>query len=183
MADRSGSTARASTISLRADALVDFAHRPTLRFMLSHPAHMLSLGFGAGLSPAAPGTVGTLLAFPLYWALTQRLSPVGVLALIPILFVLGVWAAARTGRDLGVLDHGGIVWDEVVAFLLVLVFTPEGWEWGVAAFAVFRFFDIVKIPPARFFDRRMKNGFGVVLDDVAAGVYACGSLHLLLRFV
>jgi len=181
MADRSGSTARASTISLRADALADFAHRPTLRFMLSHPAHMLSLGFGAGLSPAAPGTVGTLLAFPLYWALTQRLSPVGVLALIPILFVLGVWAAARTGRDLGVLDHGGIVWDEIVAFLLVLVFTPEGWEWGVTAFVVFRFFDIVKPPPIRHFDRTVKGGFGVMLDDLLAALYTLMVLALASR--
>ncbi|MCX7894159.1 MAG: phosphatidylglycerophosphatase A, partial [Burkholderiales bacterium] len=103
----------------------DAAHRPTLRFMLSHPAHLVALGFGAGLSPAAPGTVGTLAAFPLYWALTQRLAPLGVLALVPLLFALGVWAAGRTGRDLGAADHGGIVWDEIVAFLAVLALTPE----------------------------------------------------------
>ncbi len=158
--------------------MADFAHRPTLRFMLAHPAHMLSLGFGAGLAPAAPGTVGTLLAFPLYWALSQRLSPLGVLALLPALFGVGVWAAGRTGRDLGVLDHGGIVWDEIVAFMLVLVFTPEGWAWGLAAFVAFRFFDIVKPPPIRHVDRTVKGGFGVMLDDLIAAFYALVALAL-----
>ena len=158
--------------------MADFAHRPTFRFMVSHPAHMLSLGFGAGLAPAAPGTFGTLVAFPLYWSLSQRLSPLGVLALLPVLFAIGVWAAGRTGRDLGVLDHGGIVWDEIVAFLLVLVFTPEGWEWGVAAFLVFRFFDIVKPPPIRHFDRTVKGGFGVMLDDLLAAFYTLVVLAL-----
>ena len=151
--------------------MADFAHRPTARFMLSHPAHLVSLGFGAGLAPAAPGTVGTLLAFPLYWALSRWLSPLGILVLVPALFALGVWAAERTGHDLGVADHGGMVWDEVVAFLLVLAFTPEGWVWSVFAFVAFRFFDIVKPPPIRYFDRTVKGGFGVMLDDLLAAFY------------
>lgn len=145
--------------------------RPTAGFLLAHPAHFLALGLGTGLAPVAPGTVGTLLAIPLYAALARWLTPLGVLALVPALFALGVWACGRTGRDLGVADHPGMNWDEIVAYLLVLAFTPAGLAWQVAAFAVFRAFDIAKPPPIRHFDRTLKGGFGVMLDDLLAAGY------------
>ncbi len=139
--------------------------------MLRHPAHVIALGAGAGLVPVAPGTAGTLLAFPLYWALAAWFSAPTVLALIAIGFVAGVWACGTTGRALGVADDGAMVWDEIVAFALVLVFTPTLWRWQVGAFLLFRIFDILKPPPIRYFDRRLKNGFGVMFDDLLAAGY------------
>ena len=101
-------------------------YRPTPGFLVRHPAHFIALGFGTGLSPIVPGTFGTVLAFPLYALLAQALTPLGVALAIVGLFGVGVWACGRTGRHLGVPDHGAMNWDEVVAFLAVLVFTPEG---------------------------------------------------------
>ena len=86
-------------------------------------------------------------------------------------FLIGIWACGRTGRALGVPDHGGIVWDEIAAFALVLVFTPASWLWTGIAFALFRLFDIVKPWPIRQFDARLKNGFGVMFDDLLAAGY------------
>jgi phosphatidylglycerophosphatase A len=145
--------------------------RPTPAFLLAHPTHFLALGFGTGLSPFAPGTVGTLLAFPLYAVLAQWLSPFAILLTLPVLFAIGVWATERTGRDLGVSDHSGMNWDEVVAMLLVLVFTPPTLGWQAAAFFLFRFFDVVKPPPVRQIDRAVKGGIGVMLDDILAAGY------------
>ena len=140
--------------------------------MLRHPAHLVALGAGAGLVPRAPGTAGTLLAFPLYWGLASVCAAPALLALIALGFALGVWACGHTGRALGVADHGAIVWDEIVAFMLVLVFTPEGYLWQACAFLLFRLFDILKPPPIRYFDRRWKNGFGVMFDDLLAAGYS-----------
>ena len=148
------------------------ALRPTLRFMLRHPAHIIALGAGAGLAPVAPGTAGTLLAFPLYWALASFCASPTLLALIGAGFVIGIWACGETGRALGAADHGAMVWDEIVAFALVLVFTPAGWQWQVSAFLLFRFFDIAKPPPIGWFDRKLKSGFGVMFDDLLAALYA-----------
>lgn len=142
-----------------------------LRFMLRHPAHVIALGGGAGLLPRAPGTAGTLLAIPIYWGMTAFFSARTQLVLIALGFALGIWACGRTGRALGVSDHGGMVWDEVIAFLLVLVFTPAGYLWQAFAFVVFRVFDIVKPPPIRYFDRTLHSGFGVMFDDILAAGY------------
>ena len=144
--------------------------RVTPRFVFAHPAHCIALGFGAGVLPAA-GTFGTLLGFPLYWLLAMQLSPLWVFGSIVALFALGVWACEITGRNLGVPDHNGMCWDEVVAFLLVLMFTPEGWGWQAFAFFAFRFFDVVKPPPIRHFDCNMKGGLGVMFDDILAAGY------------
>lgn len=145
--------------------------RPTPAFMLAHPAHLIALGFGTGLAPIGPGTVGTLLAIPFYAVLLGYYSPLEIFALCLALFLVGVWACGRTGRDLGVSDHGGMNWDEVVAFLIVLTFIPTAWTWQLAAFVLFRLFDIVKPPPIRRIDMRVKGGFGVMLDDIFAAFY------------
>ena len=155
--------------------------RPTPRLLLSHPAHFLSLGFGAGLSPWAPGTAGTLLAWALYPLLRAPLSEFVFLALLVSLFLAGVIAAERTGQALGVPDHGAIVWDEIIATWLVLAFTPPTLLWQAVAVALFRFFDIVKPPPVSWADRSFKGGFGVMFDDIVAAGYALLALAILVN--
>ena len=145
--------------------------RPTFAFMIRHPAHVLALGFGAGLAPVAPGTFGTLLALPMALGLWSYASDAGFLAAIGFFFIIGIWASAVTGKDLGLPDHHAIVWDEVVAFLLVLYFVGGNGVRIVFAFLLFRFFDIVKPPPIRQFDAAVKNGFGVMADDILAAGY------------
>jgi len=145
--------------------------RPSWRFLLRHPAHFIAFGGGAGLVPGAPGTMGTLLALPLYWLIAPWLGPLEFLLVMAALFALGVWVCEVTGRAIGVPDHRGMVWDEVVAFLLVLFFIPATLLWQATAFLLFRLFDILKPPPIRFYERTFKNGFGVMLDDLVAAFY------------
>jgi len=145
--------------------------RPTGRFLVAHPAHLIAFAGGIGLVPGAPGTLGTLVALPVYWLIAPRLSAAEFLLLWAALFVLGVWACGATGRALGVPDHGGMVWDEIVAFLLVLFFVPHDPYWHGIAFLLFRVFDIFKPPPIRYFDRTLKGGFGVMFDDIVAAFY------------
>src|SRR3954469_25498560 len=128
--------------------------KPTPRFAASHPAHLIAFGFGAGLSPWAPGTMGTLLAWPIGWFFGGAYPPAIELAALAFFFVVGVWACGVTGRRMGVADHGGMVWDEFVAFLLVLAIVPRTFAWQAAAFVAFRAFDIIKPPPIRWFERR-----------------------------
>ncbi|MDT3708442.1 MAG: phosphatidylglycerophosphatase A [Thiobacillus sp.] len=155
----------------------EVGERADVRFLLRHPAHLLAFGFGSGLAPKAPGTVGTLLGLPLFWLVTAAAADrPNQFILIIAAFLFGVWACARTGRALGVADHGGMVWDEIVAFALVLMFTPAGWLWTALAFALFRLFDILKPWPIRLADRRLKNGFGVMFDDLLAALYAIAVL-------
>jgi len=147
------------------------AQQPDWRFVYSHPAHFIAFSGGAGLSPVAPGTVGTLITFPLFWILESHLKPMDLLLLIDILFIAGIWACGVSGKALGSSDHGGMVWDETVAFLLILFFTPSGWAWQLAAFLLFRLFDIVKPPPIRYYDQHLHGGFGVMFDDMVAAFF------------
>lgn len=144
---------------------------PDAAFAFRHPAHFIALGFGAGLARHAPGSVGTLVAFPIFWVLQYGYGRAVTLGVALAFFAIGVWACERTGQDLGVADHGAMVWDEVVAFLLVLAILPEGWGWQAAGFVVFRVFDIAKPSPIRDIERRLHGGLGVMADDlVAAGM-------------
>jgi phosphatidylglycerophosphatase A len=145
---------------------------PTFRFLISHPAHFIALGFGAGLSPIAPGTVGTLVALPLAALLRAYTDDLGFLLAAGAAFAVGIWAADRTGHDLGVADHGAIVWDEVAAFLLMLFFVGAEPLRQAFAFLLFRVFDVLKPPPARLMDREWHHGFGVMADDMVAAFYA-----------
>jgi phosphatidylglycerophosphatase A len=146
--------------------------RPSLRLLVSHPAHFLSLGLGSGLSPVAPGTVGTLLAWALYLLIRPAFSDAGFGLFLAGGFAAGCLFVPITGRALGVVDHGGIVWDEFIAMWLVLWLAPAGLWWQVASFVLFRLFDIVKPWPIRVADQRFKNGFGVMFDDLLAAIYA-----------
>jgi phosphatidylglycerophosphatase A len=154
---------------------------PTLPFLFRHPAHFIALGFGAGLAPVAPGTFGTLVAIPIATALRAYASDLGFAAALAGFALLGVWAAAVTGRALGVPDHGAIVCDEIVAFLLVLYFVGNDGVAVAFAFLLFRLFDIVKPPPIRQLDAALKNGFGVMLDDLLAAGYTLLVLALWRR--
>ncbi len=153
--------------------------QPTLKLLLSHPAHFCALGFGSGLAKKAPGTFGTLAGLPLFWLIAD-LGVYTQLAIITALFVAGIYFCEQTGRALGVSDHGSIVWDEIIAIMLVLTVTPYLWHWWLVAFVLFRLFDIWKPAPIRQCDARVKGGLGVMLDDVLAAVYAIISLEILL---
>lgn len=145
---------------------------PDARFLLAHPAHFIALGFGAGLAPRAPGTFGTLAALGLYWVLAPFLAPLVIAFLAIPMFFVGVWACEVTGRDLGVHDHGAMVWDEIVAFLPLAALCFASVWMQLVAFGLFRLFDIWKPFPIRHFEREMKGGFGVMFDDLIAASYA-----------
>ena len=142
--------------------------KPDLNLIYSHPAYFIAFSGGIGLVPFAPGTMGTLAAFPLFWLFNQYLSAIHFLLLIDIMFIAGIWACGLSGKALGSPDHGGMVWDETVAFLLVLYFTPVDWTWQLAAFILFRLFDIAKPQPIRYYDSHLEGGFGVMFDDMLA---------------
>ena len=149
-----------------------------LSFLLRHPAHLYALGFGAGLARRAPGTFGTLVAFPIAFALWRWATPLGFLGAIALLGALGVVAAEITGRHLGAADHGAIVCDEVVAFLAVLAYTGSDPLLMAIGFVAFRFFDIAKPFPIGVIDARTRDGFGVMLDDALAAAYTIAVLAL-----
>jgi phosphatidylglycerophosphatase A len=157
------------------------ARRPTWRFVFANPAHLVAFGFGVGMVPLGPGTFGTVLAFPVFYVLSESLPDPAVLACIAASFLIGVWVCDITGRHLGVHDHGGMVWDEIAAFMLVLYFVPQQPIWQAYAFLLFRVFDIVKPPPIRRLDQGIRNGFGVMLDDLVAAFYALLCLALWQR--
>ncbi|MBT1073671.1 phosphatidylglycerophosphatase A family protein [Geobacter grbiciae] len=138
--------------------------------------------FGTGFFPVASGTVGTLGAIPLYLVLVRLPLGLYLLTLVPFFF-LASWVSGAAEREFGEKDSGKIVIDEVIGFLITMAGAPVHWRSIVIGFLLFRFFDIVKVPPARYFDQQVKNGYGVVLDDVVAGIYACVALHVILRFL
>ena len=155
-------------------------NQPNIKLLISHPAHFFALGFGSGLAPKAPGTFGTLLGLPLFGLISSY--GLGVkLAIITTLFIIGIYCCDKTGKALGVADHGAIVWDEIVAMMLVLVFTPLTWLGWLVAFCLFRLFDIWKPFPISYFDTKLKNGFGVMFDDLLAAIYAIICVLLLAR--
>lgn len=144
---------------------------PDIAWMVRHPARLIAFGAGSGLLRPAPGTWGTVFAWVMFLPLAALLTG-PVLLLAPLVaFLLGVWACGKAARDMGVADPGGIVWDEVAAFWLVLALVPDTFWTQLAAFGLFRLFDIAKPPPIRYFDRTIKNGFGIMFDDTLAAFY------------
>lgn len=147
--------------------------------MRTRVALILASNFGLGYAPVAPGTFGTLAGLPAFY-LMARLSPVGYTLVWLLLLLLAFWSADIAGKHYGVVDDGRIVIDELLGYLATVAWLPFSWTAALLGFALFRLFDITKPPPASWFDREMKNGVGVVLDDVAAGVYGALVLRLLL---
>ncbi|MCX7277295.1 MAG: phosphatidylglycerophosphatase A [Burkholderiales bacterium] len=148
--------------------------RPTVRFLLSHPAHFMALGFGSGLSPIAPGTAGTLWAWLAFLVVQPMLTTAQMGWLIAASFVVGWWACTVCARHMNVADPGAIVWDEVAAFWLVLwLVMPVGLLGQAVAFGLFRYFDAAKPGPVAWADRAFKGlnargGFGIMFDDLVA---------------
>jgi phosphatidylglycerophosphatase A len=145
------------------------------------PVLLLAFGFGAGLAPRAPGTVGTLAAIPLYLALSH--FSLGVyLALVIGISLAGIWICRRAAQRLGVHDHPGIVWDEFAGFLVTMIPAPVSWLWTLVGFGLFRLFDIWKPWPISWADRHCKGGLGIMLDDLLAGSLAAVVLYFLVGF-
>lgn len=146
--------------------------RASWGLMCRHPAHWLAFGFGSGLAPVAPGTFGTLAAFPLYWLLAPWAHGIVYLAIVAAMLLIGLPACARTCQAMCMHDPGAIVWDEIVAFLLVLFFVPHQAVWMLVAFGLFRLFDAAKPFPIHLADRHIKGAFGIMFDDLLAAGYA-----------
>jgi phosphatidylglycerophosphatase A len=144
-----------------------------------NPVHFLAFGFGSGAAPIAPGTFGTLAAVPLYLLLDMLALPFYLIALV-VSFGLGIYLCDKTSKDIGVHDHGGIVWDEFVGYWITMLVAPSGWVWVVVGFALFRFFDIVKPFPIGWLDRRVDGGLGIMIDDAVAGTFAWLCLQIIV---
>jgi phosphatidylglycerophosphatase A len=146
----------------------------------TNPIHFLAFGLGSGTAPYAPGTFGTAAAIPLYLLMVHWLQWPAYIVAVLALFGFGVWLCERTERDIGVHDHSGIVWDEFVGYFVTMAFVPLAWYWVIAGFFLFRLFDVWKPFPVRQAERRFGGGFGNMVDDLLAGVYANLALQLLV---
>ncbi len=143
---------------------------PKSKLQLSNPVHLLATGFGSGLSPIIPGTMGTIAAIPFYFLLVW-LSPYALPIAVVLGSIIGVYLCGQTAKDMGAHDHGSIVWDEFVGFWITMLLVPVmTWQAVLAGFILFRFFDMVKPWPIRWFDQKVEGGFGIMLDDIIAGI-------------
>ncbi len=146
-----------------------------------NPIHFLAFGLGSGAAPWAPGTFGTLAALiPFFWF--QQLSAPWYLLMLAVTTLIGIWLCDRTAKDIGVHDHGGIVWDEFVGFWLTMFMAPTGWGCVLLGFILFRIFDILKPWPIKWADQKVSGGFGIMLDDILAGIYALIVLQTVAYF-
>ena len=141
-----------------------------------NPIHFLAFGLGSGAAPKAPGTFGTLAAIPL-WLLFADLPILSYIAVVVVASLVGIWLCGQTSKDLGVHDHGGIVWDEFVGLWITYIALPEGWVWVLFGFLLFRLFDIWKPWPIGWADSKVSGGLGIMLDDILAGFMALGVLQ------
>nr|WP_226954117.1 phosphatidylglycerophosphatase A [Mesopusillimonas faecipullorum] len=148
---------------------------------MASPARWFAFGFGSGLIKPGPGTWGTLLAWGIWVLAWTNLSDLVMGLLLAWFFAYGCWICQLTGKAMGRADHSGMVWDEMVAFWLVLWLIPESLAMQAIAFVLFRFFDIVKPPPIAYFDARLKNGLGVMWDDILAAGYTLLAIAILTR--
>ena len=152
------------------------------RAILANPIHLLAFGFGAGLSPKAPGTMGTVVAVLIYLVLPS-MPPIIYAGLILLSFVFGIWICGKTAEDLGVHDHGGIVWDEFVGYWITMFMAPSGLFWVLLGFVLFRLLDIFKPWPIKWADKELAGGLGIMLDDVLAGIMAALCMQALVVLI
>ena len=150
--------------------------------ILANPIHLLAFGFGAGLSPKAPGTMGTVVAVLIYLVLPS-MPPTIYVGLILLSFVFGIWICGKTAEDLGVHDHGGIVWDEFVGYWITMFMAPSGLFWVLLGFVLFRLLDIFKPWPIKWADKELAGGLGIMLDDVLAGIMAALCMQALVVLI
>lgn len=142
------------------------------------PVYFIAFGFGSGLMPLAPGTWGTLAAFPLYLLLVGSSWSL-YLSFMVLAFILGVWVSDKVTKELGVHDYKGIVWDEVLGYLLTMFLAPKGWTWMLLGFFLFRLFDIWKPSLIGYVDKKVEGGLGIMLDDVLAAIPAWSIIQIL----
>ena len=147
--------------------------------LLLNPAHLLSLGFGSGLSPKMPGTMGSLVGVLLF-ALLPELDWKLYLGIICLAFIVGIALCDYTAKALNVHDHPAIVWDEIVGYFITMFMVPKDWLWILAGFILFRIFDILKPWPISIADKHVKGGFGIMLDDVIAALFSLISIQIIL---
>ncbi len=152
--------------------------KSTDNFRIANPIHFLALGFGSGLLPKAPGTFGTLAAIPLYLLLSPSSMSI-YLAVVIVMSIAGIYICGKAAEDAGVHDHGAIVWDEIVGFLITMFLVPLSWQSVVVGFVLFRFFDIFKPWPISFIDKNVHGGLGIMLDDIIAGFAALVCMHII----
>jgi phosphatidylglycerophosphatase A len=150
---------------------------PPVKPNLRNPIHLLAFGLGSGCAPKAPGTFGTLAAIPFWWLFLQDVPLIPYLCVLIAGFAFGVYLCEQTSKDLGVHDHGGIVWDEWIGLWITYIALPSGIEWIIIGFALFRFFDILKPWPIKWLDEKVHGGFGIMIDDVLAGIFALGCVQ------
>lgn len=155
-------------------------NKVTPKALMTDPGHALSFGFGSGLSPYAPGTMGTLVAIPLY-LLAAQFGALSVLLVCILICLLGIYLCERTTTALGVHDHPAIVWDEIAGYFVTMLLAPLSVSSVLAGFVLFRIFDILKPWPISVIDSRLKGGLGVMLDDILAGVFALIVLQLIIH--
>lgn len=148
-----------------------------------NPIHFLAFGLGSGAAPKAPGTFGTLAAVPLFIWFLQDLSAMAYLAVLVVTSLVGIYLCGKTSKDMGVHDHAGIVWDEFVGFWITMWLAPAGWFYIALGFVLFRLFDILKPWPISWVDKNVHGGFGIMLDDILAGVMSFIVLQALVEFV
>jgi phosphatidylglycerophosphatase A len=157
------------------------ASNPTFAQLLRSPTLLLAFGFGSGLSPKAPGTMGTIAAIPLWWLLAQ-LPLTSYLIVVFIAAVIGISICGRAADQMGVHDHGGIVWDEFVGFWIAMAALPITWQSVILGFLLFRLFDILKPWPISWLDNKVSGGFGIMIDDVIAGLAAAVVIYFIGYF-
>jgi phosphatidylglycerophosphatase A len=153
------------------------------RVSLLNPVHFLAFGFGSGLAAKMPGTLGTLAALPLVVLLSHFSSFSVYLTVTILVCVLGIWICGKTAQDMGVHDDSSIVWDEVAGMLITMLAVPLSWQTVLVGFMLFRFFDILKPWPINYLDKHVHGGFGIMIDDVLAGLFALVILHLGLYLI
>lgn len=153
------------------------------RVSLLNPVHFLALGFGSGLAAKMPGTFGTLAALPLVVLLSHYASFSIYLGVTILVSVAGIWICGKAADDMKVHDDSSIVWDEVAGMLITMIAVPLSWQTLVAGFVLFRFFDILKPWPISYLDKHVHGGFGIMIDDVLAGVFALCVLHIGLAII
>lgn len=142
------------------------------------PTHFIAFGFGAGLAPIAPGTFGTLMGIPFYLLLSWLPNLYYLIAVV-LITIASMWLSDIVSKEINVHDHPGMCLDEIVGFLVTMCFAPHGWLWIAIGFGLFRFFDIVKPWPISYIDQKVHGGFGIVLDDVIAGIFSLVVIQIL----
>ncbi len=151
---------------------------PKVSFDLKQPVQFLALGLGSGLAPRAPGTFGTLAAIP-FFLLLAMLTPLHYMIAVIVMSLAGIYICGKAAADVGVHDHPAIVWDEFIGFFITMFMVPVSWQSVLTGFILFRLFDILKPWPISFIDKKMSGGFGIMLDDIIAGVFALIIMQLI----